>query len=99
MARNVERYFFVNDRTGKTTTIDNPEAHPGFNGKVKGQPAVLLDGVLQFGRKMMATQNDSVRCTTSCKRATQPFCSCSCGGKNHGIHHKGPKADELDGLI
>ena len=90
----VYRWFFYNERAHKTTVIDYPERHEGFHGFVKRHPAVLIDGVLQFGRRLQATQNDNVKCATGCKRATEPWCQCSCGGKNHGIHYMGPKADE-----
>ena len=53
------------------------------------QPAILFDGTLCYGMKLRATQDEKVRCTPSCRKATQPRCVCSCGGKNHGVDNKG----------
>lgn len=87
--KQVERWFFYNSRAHKTTWIDAPQLHPGFQGWRKGkQPCVLIDGVLQFGRKLRAIQTDN-ECNTACKRATEPWCQCSCRGKNHGIENAG----------
>ena len=93
-----DRWFFYDEITGKyTKTIDHPTLHPGFQGWRSGynrdgcviteHPVVLWAGRMLEGRAMRATQKDSVICSTSCRKAIQPSCVCSCGGKNHGIDH------------
>lgn len=63
--------------------------YPAFRGMNKGDAAMLYRGVLYWAHKVKATQNDRIACNTACRRATEPFCVCSCGGKNHGIENRG----------
>jgi len=57
--------------------------------KKPGARGVRILGELVWFYKVDKTQDDSVLCNTGCKRATEPECRCSCGGKNHGAENKG----------
>ena len=97
----MDRYFFYDPAKHQTYVVDNPAAHPGFVGwkivktnpltcrVLAKEPRVLFGDYILQGRKLKATQRDTVLCTTGCKRATEPMCICSCGGKNHGAENKG----------
>lgn len=105
----MDRWFFYDPLKHETFVLDNPSAHPGFqrwkvtrkteDGRVLAkEPLVLLEGVRLQGRKLRATQNENAPCTPGCKKATEPMCVCSCGGKNHGADNMGfaEGADPLD---
>ena len=98
------RWFFKNPNNGRVTTMDgDPRDHPSWvrwghdltaHGAVR-EPReqhtyaiVELDGVEQWGRKLIGTQKDAVICNRNCETAKGPVCSCQCGGKNHGIAYK-----------
>lgn len=105
----MDRWFFRNPDTGYITVMDgDPKLHPGWAGwghdlNADGcvrQPRekhtyarIFFDGVEQWGRKMKATQNDAVICNRGCETAQEPDCVCSCGGRNHGIAHKGQEEE------
>lgn len=105
------RYFFYDEETHQTYVIDGPEHHPAYVGErftrrgdnhsvIAIGPAIQVDGRILLGRPMKATQRDDIACTTGCKRATHPDCSCSCGGKNHGSENVGiPAEDKRDALL
>lgn len=52
------------------------------------EPSIMHGGVLYFGRLLTATKTEGAPCSTNCRRATRPFCRCSCQGKNHGIDNR-----------
>jgi hypothetical protein len=97
----MDRWFFYDPLKHETFVLDNPAAHPGFQRwkvtrvnpltcrVLSKEPIVLFGDIRLQGKKLRATQRDSVKCTTACKRATKPVCICSCGGKNHGIENRG----------
>jgi hypothetical protein len=82
-------------RTGKTFEIQgNPSEAPNFTAWVgkgrKRQAGILMDGELVwFDLAVDGTQKSSIKCTSSCRKAKGPYCTCSCGGKNHGIENRG----------
>jgi len=95
-------WMFYNPITRERLEIDHPEEHPDFMGwetKKKGsrvtsrKPKLLLNNeILIIGIRQNKSQYSTAQCTTGCKRA-KPWtpCTCSCCGKNHGIHYIGPK--------
>ena len=100
-----DRWFYYSQESGYfVCAIDNPTAHPGFGGwhsklnpdgcVTSEHPIVVIDGRTLLGTGMKATQNDNILCASSCQTAKEPFCSCACGGKNHGILHRAQEEDD-----
>jgi hypothetical protein len=96
-----DRWFFQDPESGDyVVTIENPTRHAGFLGwKAKlnkdgcvmsEHPVVAIRGRELWGYPMKATPTDTIICSESCENASGPECKCSCGGKNHGIHHLPP---------
>jgi len=93
-------------RGGKRIVVwEHPKNHPGFTGYGKGrhnkQVGIKHEGEFVWLKcTFRATQDDNIACTPSCKKAEQRICSCSCGGKNHGIENQdGPHSIDLDDVV
>ena len=88
------RWFLTNIGDGEVLSFDgSPHNIPGmkiFYLKSGGKEERIFEyqGRRYTGKKLEATQNDTIPCTTGCQIAKNPKCECQCGGKNHGIAHK-----------
>jgi len=51
------------------------------------EPTILHKGLLYVGRLLNVAIGGGP-CSPNCRRAMQPFCRCSCQGKNHGIENR-----------
>jgi hypothetical protein len=107
----IERWRFYDEVSGQHWWIDYPKQDERYRGwqreyhadgrvKMEGPKVEVKRGLTLVGQRIRATQDVTVKCATGCKRATGVSCTCSCGGKNHGIWCHGPDAivkdDETD---
>ena len=52
------------------------------------EPCTLHEGILYYGKPAVIAEHSDAPCSIKCRQATQPFCRCSCHGRNHGIENR-----------
>jgi hypothetical protein len=99
------RWFFYSrsSRSFAFTLEGDPTHHPGWvkwqnvyrnDGSFRHRLAVIrISGLEYYGQRGTGVVSDLVVCNRGCETAKNPDCVCSCGGKNHGIHHSIQKED------
>jgi len=84
----ITRWLFKNGQNSDTFVVDGNAWNLPNVKNVGDEPCVLHDGILYYGKPLVIAEHSDAPCSKNCREASEPYCRCSCMGKNHGIDNR-----------